>query len=482
MSTRSLDDLISDAGGPLNLLRAHTYDRVGIRPDISPPLIVPQVPQEFSLWEREARAWRESVALFDQTHHMEGLFLEGPDAQKLLTSLSCKDLSRSTPNSAHQIICVNEDGQLIGDNIVFHLEENVFSIYGVQFAVDWVKFHADTGGYDVTARYDRRSPIYPNGHGTTRPNFRYQIQGPLAGQLIEKLNGGPIGDVKFFHMTEITIAGIRCRALRHGMAGAIGLEVWGPWEHRDLVRDTVISAGQEFDLRLVGGMAYLITAIESGWYQMALPAIYTGDRMAAFRKWLPADTVEGVLRLAGSLQHDRVEDYYRTPFDLGYGRLVGTNHDYIGKDALAAIRESGRPALKKVTLQWNPEDTAGLLVEMLTPGGKDVRNLHLPVMADKLNVHYDRISSGGSDIAGNSAYTVYTPNERAMLSLALVDYSVEIGDEIVIHWGEAGGGYGESVVPATDIVRVRAIVSQSPYSRVAREDYRKAVMGTVAGA
>jgi vanillate/3-O-methylgallate O-demethylase len=101
-------------------------------------------------------------------------------------------------------------------------------------------------------------------------------------------------------------------------------------------------------------------------------------------------------------------------------------------------------------------------------------------MADKLNVHYDRISSGGTDIAGNSAYTVYTPNERAMLSLALVDSSVEIGDEIVIHWGEAGGGYGESVVPATDIIEIRAIVSQAPYSRVAREDYRKAVMGTVA--
>ncbi len=480
MRTRSLDDLINDAGGPLNVLRSHTYDIVGGPPDITPPLIVPQVPQEFSLWEREARAWRESVALFDQSHHMEGLFIEGPDAQRLLASLSCNDLSRSTPNSAHQLICVNEDGQLIGDNIVFHLEENLFSIYGVSFAIDWVKYHAETSGYDVTARYDHRSPVYPNGHATSRPDFRYQIQGPLAGQLIEKLNGGPIGNVKFFHMTEITIAGVPCRALRHGMAGAIGLEVWGPWEHRDLVRDTIISSGQEFELRLVGGMAYLITAVESGWYQMTLPAIYTGDGLAAYRKWLPAGTAEGMQRLAGSLLHDRVEDYYRTPFDLGYGRLVGTKHDYIGKDALAAIKASGRAALKKVTLQWNPEDAAGLFAEMLIPGGRNVRNLHLPVMADKMEVHYDRISTGGTDIAGNSAYTVYTPNERAMLSLALVDPAVEIGDEIVIHWGEAGGGYGGGIVPATDIVEIRAIVSEAPYSRVAREDYRKPVMGTVA--
>lgn len=471
MKTRSLEDLIGDAGGPLNLLRAHTYDRAGINGVFSPPQIIPQIPQEFSLWEREALAWRESVALFDQSHHMQGLFLEGPDAQRLLTSLACNDLSRSRPNSAHQLICVNEEGQLIGDDIVFHLDENLFSVYGVPFALDWVRYQAETGGWDLTATYDERSPVYPNGHATARPAFRYQIQGPQAGALVEKLNGGPIGDVKFFHMTEISIAGTRCRALRHGMAGAIGLEIWGPWDQRDLVRDTIINEGREFGLRLAGGMSYLIGALESGWYQMVLPAIYTGASLAGFREWLPADSLEGILRLAGSLRHDRVEDYYRTPFDLGYGRFVGTEHDYTGKEALAALRD--KPALNKVTLQWNRDDAAGLLAEMLTPGGKDVRVLHLPTLADKLEVHYDRISCGGADIRGNSAYTGYTPNERSILSLALVDPAVEIGDEIVIHWGEAGGGYGDAVVPATDIAEIRATVSPVPYTRVAREDYRK---------
>jgi vanillate/3-O-methylgallate O-demethylase len=478
MKVRSLEDLISKSGGALNLLRGHTWDRTGIAPVFSPPQIIPQIPQEFSLWEREARAWRESVALFDQTHHMQGLFLRGPDAQRLLTSLACNDLSRSRPNSAHQIICVNEEGHLIGDDIVFHLEENEFSVYGVPFALDWVRFHAETGDWNVTATYDERSPVYPNGHATSRPGFRYQIQGPLAGALIEKLNGGPIGDVKFFHMTEISIADVRCRALRHGMAGAIGLEIWGPWEERDLVRDTIIDEGREFGLRLAGGMSYLIGALESGWYQMVLPAIYTGTSLADFREWLPADSLEGVLRLAGSLRLDLVEAYYRTPFDLGYGRFVGTEHDYIGKEALAALR--GKPALNKVTLQWNREDAAGLLAEMLTPGGKNIRALHLPTLADKLEVHYDRISAAGIDIKGNSAYTGYTPNERAILSLALIDPSVEIGDEIIIHWGEAGGGYGDAVVPATDTVEIRAVVSPAPYARVARQDYRKRTMSGIA--
>ena len=104
-------------------------------------------------------------------------------------------------------------------------------------------------------------------------------------------------------------------------------------------------------------------------------------------------------------------------------------------------------------MQWNLQDAAGLLAEMLTPGGKDVRALHLPTLADKLDAHYDRITLGGSDIEGNSAYTGYTPNRRAILSLALVDPSVQIGNKVVIHWGEAGGGYGDAIVPATNMSR-----------------------------
>jgi vanillate/3-O-methylgallate O-demethylase len=54
-----------------------------------------------------------------------------------------------------------------------------------------------------------------------------------------------------------------------------------------------------------------------------------------------------------------------------------------------------------------------------------------------------------------------------------VDQSVEVGDEVVIGWGEAGGGYGRHEVPSTDIAEIRAIVSPAPYARVAREDYRR---------
>lgn len=470
MTAQSLEDLLQEAGGPLPLLRAHKYDREDAPPEYSPQQIIPVIPGEFSLWERETRSWREGVALFDQTHHMSGLFLRGPDARRLLSELAINDFASSRPGAARQIVCVNDEGDLIGDGIVFHLDDDHFSAYGAGFVQNWIMFHAQTGGYDVEARYDVKAPVYPNGYAYDRPDCRYQIQGPLAGALIEKLNGGPLGDVKFFHMTEMTIGGVRVKALRHGMAGAPGLEVWGPYERRDAIRDAILEAGREFGLRLVGGQAYLIGAIESGWYQAVLPAIYTSDSMRGYREWLPAHLGEGMIRLAGSLASTRVEDYHRTPFDLDYGKLIRFDHEFVGRDALRRRRDE--PALRKVTLQWNREDAASLFAEMLTPGGRDVRFLHLPVMCDKLDKHYDTLTLDGRPV-GNSAYTAYTANERSLLSIALVDDTVRIGDEVVIGWGEAGGGYGTNRVAATEITPIRAIVSPAPFAQVAREDYRR---------
>lgn len=473
MGRKNLEDLIVEAGGAINHLRAHKYDRPNLPREFDPGLIMPQLPQEFSTWERECRSWRETVALFDLTHHMTGVIVEGPDARKFLGYLSCNSLFKSMPNKASQIICVNQQGMLIADGIVFHLAEDHFAIYGAPMAPVWVQYNAEVLSYDVKVTPDPRSPVYANGFANIRPTFRYQIQGPLAGKLIERLNGGPIGDVKFFGMTTVSIAGHRCRALRHGMAGAMGLEVWGPWELRESIRTAIIEAGQEFGLCLVGGMAYLVPAVESGWYQAVVPAIFSGEDMKGFRKWVSEDDHNALIRLSGSKLYGRVEDYYRSPFDLGLGNFVNLEHDCIGRDALSKLDRA--KATQKVTLAWQAEDSAKLFKEMLTPGGKNVRFLHLPVNCDFIGMHYDKLTKNGADI-GVSAYTAYSAHERTVLSMALVEPGVAVGDEVVISWGEAGGGFGRYVTPATDLIEIHATVSPAPYSRVAREEYRRSRM------
>ena len=49
--------------------------------------VYPVVAPEFTNWRDEQRAWRETCVLFDQSHHMVNLFVEGPDTLKLLSHL-----------------------------------------------------------------------------------------------------------------------------------------------------------------------------------------------------------------------------------------------------------------------------------------------------------------------------------------------------------------------------------------------------------
>ncbi len=469
MTKASLQNLMDAAGGPLSYVRSTKY-RERDNKTFSPPLIIPQIPYEFTGWEREQRSWREGVALMDQSHHMQAAVVRGPDAKAFLSHVACNNLANANPDRAFQIICVTPEGDMIGDGILLQSADGSFSAVG-PFILNWIAFQAEVLDFDVEVETDLRSPVYANGHANQRPECRYQIQGPKAWTVIEKLNGRAVADVPFFHLTDIDVAGVRMRALRHGMAGTPGLEIWGPWEERDRVRDAILAAGDEFAIVEVGAAAYCSSGIESGWLQGVLPGIYDGESTRAYREWLDIDDLEALHRLTGSQARDRVEDYYRSPADLGYGRFVHFEHEFIGRDALR--RRADAPSLKKVTLSWTAEDLGRLATEMATPGEQPVKMLHLPVVNDKLEVNYDRLTMDGKEV-GTAHYSAFLATERAMLTLALVDEAVEIGDEVVIHWGEAGGGQGADAVSAIEPFPIKAIVSPAPYSRVARESYRTA--------
>ena len=104
------------------------------------------------------------------------------------------------PNRAKQFAPLSYDGYVIGDVIMFYHAENEFNLVGRAPTVNWVEFHAQTGGFNVQVRRDDRSPGDAKGKAVNRNHYRYQIQGPKAKYVLEKLNGGPVPDVKFFHM------------------------------------------------------------------------------------------------------------------------------------------------------------------------------------------------------------------------------------------------------------------------------------------
>ena len=168
-------------------------------------------------------------------------------------------------------------------------------------------------------------------------------------------------------MGELKIGGEHVRTLRHGMAGAPGLEIWGPYEQHGRIRDAILEAGREFGIEPCGSRAYSSNTLESGWIPSPLPAIYSSEGERAYREWLPADSYEAINALAGSFVSDDIEDYYLNPWELGYGSFVKFDHDFIGRDALEKIDPEAQR--KKVTLAWNDEDLAKILTSADRPRG-----------------------------------------------------------------------------------------------------------------
>ena len=458
MGPKNLEQAIEAAGNPVRMLR---NSKIGA-------YIYPVVPPEFTNWRDEQRAWRDSVVLCDQSHHMAEMLVEGPDAAKLLSQLSVNSFEGFVPNKAKQMVACNYDGYLIGDGILFYLDQNRFNFVGREPIVNWIQYHAETGGYDVAVNRDDRSPGRPMGMPVVRRHYRFQLQGPKAWALLEKLNGGPIPAIKFFTMGEINIAGRRVRGLRHGMAGAPGLEFWGPYEDYDAIRTAVLEAGEEFDLYQLGSRSYSSITLESGWIPSPLPAVYTGPKMKAYREWLAPSRYEVAGSLGGSFVSDNIEDYYVTPSEIGYGPFIKFDHDFIGREALETMNTEARR--KKVTFAWNGEDVAKVYASMFDEDGEASKYIELP-LSNYASSMYDRIEMGGKTV-GVSMFGGYSWNERTALSLGVVDQSVNVGDVLTLVWGEEGGGTSKTTVERHKQTEIRVKVAPVPYAKEAREAYQ----------
>ena len=128
------------------------------------------VAPEFDNWRDEQRAWRDTCVLFDQTHHMADIFIDGPDAVKLVSDLGINSFANFPINRAKQFVPCTPEGNVIGDVILFHLSENVYNMVGRIPAINWVRYHAETGGYNVKTELDERTAVRKD--PSRRRNYR----------------------------------------------------------------------------------------------------------------------------------------------------------------------------------------------------------------------------------------------------------------------------------------------------------------------
>ncbi|MFD1599506.1 hypothetical protein [Halobellus rarus] len=442
MSDRTLQDALDSAASPVDLLRDLGLARFTDLPD------------EFTHWIEEQRAWAESVAFADQSYHMTDLRIDGVEAIDLYAKYAVNNFEQFDVGQAKQLVVANPDGYLVGDAILFREAEDSFLSVGAAAAHNWLIYQAETGDYDVETEYQPR----PVGTGDDPNNFRYQVQGPDAVAVMEEAIDGSIPDLGFFRFEEVSIDGSDAYLLRHGMAGEAGFEFWGDWDDADAVREAILDAGEAYDVRRLGSKSYQSANTVLGWLPLPVPAIYTGEEMKDFREWLSLR--RGLISIGGSYDSDDIEDYYVTPIEVGYDHIVDFDHDFVGREALEA--EIDDPERKKVTLVWNDEDVVDVYASLFREG-ETSKFMDMPVPRSSA-CHYDEVKKDG-ELVGVSKWMSYLYNHRKMLSLALVDTEyAEPGTEVTLTWGEADGSENKSV-ERHEQTEIRATVAPAPYKQ-----------------
>ena len=254
------------------------------------------------------------------------------------------------------------------------------------------------------------------------------------------------------------------------MAGQAGWELFGPWDDGEAVREALVATGEEFGLRQVGGRAYSSNALESGWIPSPLPAIYTGEALADYRRWLPAAGYEGAASIGGSFYSDDIEDYYFTPWDLGYGHLVKFDHDFIGRDALEQMARDDEHRVK-VTLALDDDDVARTIGTMFGRASSErAKFMDWPSAVYAMHP-FDKVTVNGGTV-GVSTWIGYSANEGKMLTLAVLDAQhAEPGTEVTLVWGEEDGGSGKPTVERHVQTELRAVVAPVPYVESVRRSY-----------
>jgi vanillate/3-O-methylgallate O-demethylase len=107
----NLETVLKAAGNPVEMLR---NSQIGA-------YVYPVVPSEFSNFRDEQIAWRNGAILFDQSHHMAEMLVEGPDAAKFLSYLTINTFKNFPVDRAKQMVPLSRSGHVIGDGILFRL-------------------------------------------------------------------------------------------------------------------------------------------------------------------------------------------------------------------------------------------------------------------------------------------------------------------------------------------------------------------------
>ena len=251
------------------------------------------LPTAFSGPEKEYESLINDVTFGDFAAERQ-IEITGPDAYNFVRYIQPRNLEKCEIGFCKYILLTDKDGGIVNDACLLRLEENKFWISpGDGDVILWLQGIAINSGMDVHIIEPDVSPL--------------QISGPKSGKLIQKLFDGKHDDLGYYKAAETSLEEIPMVIARTGWSGELSYELY--LQDRNLgnkLFELVYEAAKEFNGRVIAPNT--IRTIEGG-----------------------------ILSYGGDFGREH------NPYTIGMGRLVDVDQetDFIGKEALKKIKESG---------------------------------------------------------------------------------------------------------------------------------------------
>ncbi len=394
---------------------------------------------EYTDWMDEQLSWKNTCYIGDWSYLWTATF-KGPDAFSFLRGLTINSFENFAVGQAKHMINCNEYGKVVTEGIVLRLGEDEFCTQSIP--TWWCGFQFGQGSYDATMTF---------------PDiFKYQVQGPKSVSVIEKAAGESVRDVPFMHFKTIRIADVEVLALRQGMSGEVGFELQGPSGNGPKVHAAIMEAGQEYGIRRLGSRTVMINHLEACFPTSAyhfVMAVGGYEYSEAYNTYMVEHYHMPIMYspTRGSFESEDIRDYHVSPIELGWGKNIKFDHDFVGRGALDA--EMASPKRGMVTLEYNKDDLIDIYASMFEPG-ESYEFMDIPTRQHHV-CQYNKVLRDGKlvGISSNPGYSYYF---RKMLSLTMIDLPhSQIGTEVTVIWGEPGRRQKE----------IRATVAPCPYKK-----------------
>ena len=298
--------------------------------------------------------------------------ITGPDAYKFIQLLTPRDLSKLSIGQCKYVLIVNNDGGILNDPVLLRLAENHFWLSLADSDVLlWAQGVAINSGLDVKISEPDVSPL--------------QLQGPTSQEIMVKLFGEDIRDLKYYWLREYKLDGIPLIVSRTGWSSELGYEIYlRDGSKGNELYEKIMEAGKEHDIQ--PGHTSSIRRIEGG-----------------------------------MLSYHADADIHTNPFELGFDRLVNleTDINFIGKEALKKIKQEG---IKRKQV--------GLIIDCDPLSGP--------------NTTFWPIEKDGKKI-GKVTSAVYSPRLKKNIALAMIEINYsELGNQLDVQTHE--GKYSATIV------------------------------------